>query len=1199
MADRDELKQIEAQLQKIAKLYEELNETNPLKGRTAQQFVKGVGDASKAVNFLDNQIAGLRSRIIDTASSLGDITKQLSNTLGELGVKGPTAVQNITKGLKGIRSIASSLQDIQDDLGGSSEKEIIRLKKRNRLEAVRLDRQSKFVLEEAKVRNKDKSFTRALEKLEGNLNSTQAKRAKLKKAELEGDQTQIESLKAAIAANDDAYEAKVRNLIANNKLTKEEIAALTAAKNRVFAQEQLNDALNENLRRVKNINKAQGLTGKLVKGIGGSLEKIGFGDLGLSQVQEDMKQMAVDLTNNGDKVASFGDRFKIMRKGLAEVGKNLLANLKDPLVVIGLMAKGFKALFELGQKANKEAAAIGQSFANFGAQSSQVAQNLREIAVGDLSLSIEEANKALADLNKEFGVAVEFSEREIITFKEMSHDLGIGAENTAKLYRLSQLSGSSFESIAAEIGGTVDQLNQANSLSLNQSEILADVAKLSSTVRSNLGNNPKALATAVYQARRLGMSLDEINSAAGTTLEFESSIEKQLSAQLLLGKELDLTAYRRAALTGDSATQAKELNRLIAENADEIEGNVIKQQEFASALGISQEQLLAGIESQKLQQGLSERGYAKRAEAEKELQALMKRTGMTREEAFKTLDSQSLDAIKEQNKAAELGERSLQQMKEIIVTKLAPIAEKIVKGLSNFINSPTFKSFTEFVTQEPGRAIAYSLTAFAATIVGALYASKRIPQVVIPAGGAVTGGLGTTVPAAGAGGGGGSGRPTRAPRTRAPRTRAPRIKARGRAGLAIAGAAALAYGAYKMFGGGDEESSSSSMSGTSDKVIKLLERIAKGVERLSGVGGASYSSTSSSPSSGGGPTMAGAGSLAVGGGLLGGAALMGKQAGSAASSAASSTATAAGKTLTGAAAKSSVKAGNATVTRAVMKDGTKLYGAAAKSAVAKGSATATRATMNAAAPAAQSGGGFFSKLNPTKALTRILGKNTMKALRFVTKMPAIASLLELFFLKGDIQDILSSPDLSKKEKDFEVGKASIKSITGVLGGIGAAALVNLLQLVGIPGFLLSTAAYMGGDFLGRLLGGWLADLGPEMTGSFGSLISKTFFSPDNVGEMGESAGGATNSPLAESAASLPALNDFISRPGEPVRRFNKGDIVIGGTNLLDNSNGQSVDNSEVVNLLQRLIGVVERGGDVYLDGNKVGTALGMSSYRTQ
>jgi hypothetical protein len=36
-----------------------------------------------------------------------------------------------------------------------------------------------------------------------------------------------------------------------------------------------------------------------------------------------------------------------------------------------------------------------------------------------------------------------------------------------------------------------------------------------------------------------------------------------------------------------------------------------------------------------------------------------------------------------------------------------------------------------------------------------------------------------------------------------------------------------------------------------------------------------------------------------------------------------------------------------------------------------------------------------------------------------------------------------------------------------------------------------------------------------------------------------------------------------------------------------------------IKILNVLINLVEKGGSVYLDGNKVGTAMGMSTFKTQ
>lgn len=1234
MASKEELQEIEELLKRITRLSDDLDNDDPYKGKSVQEIAKFFGGASKAVDKLKTEVAGLRSQFVDLSSGLEDITKSLNQSLEKLGVKGPTIAQNITKSVKGLKSVASSLQDIQDDLGGATEKQIKRLIKRNQLENLRLERQKQAAKDAAIEILQQKRSTFSLSTIQQDL-------AKLTAEELE-------------------YRYGI---------TGEEINAVKLAQEKLKFEGDLGEALRENLRRVKNINKAQGLTGKLIKGIGGSLEKIGFGDLDLSDIHEDMIQLAADLTENGDKAATLGDRFKVMKKGLKGIGESLASNLKDPLVIIGLIGKGIKSLVELGQKVNKEVAIIGQSLGNFGSRTSEVAQNLREMAVGNVFLSIEEAREALIALNKEFGTSVEFSERESIAFKEISKDLGVGAENTAKLYRLSQVSGTSFENIASEVRGVVDSLNQANGLSINQTEIMEMVANASAQVRANLGNNPKALAEAAFHARKLGYSLDEIKSSAESTLDFESSIEKQLTAQLLLGKDIDLTNYRRAALSGNAADQAKELNKLIAENADDLDGNVIKQQEFANMLGISAEKVMEGVENLKIQEELAKKGIKDRVAGEKAIQAIMKKTGKTRQEAFAAYSKQEIEAVIASNQSAETIERTLQEVKEIVVEAFAPTAESLVMALKSFVKSSAFQSMAsliknigEFINQHPMAALTIAFGTAIGAALGTfklfLAARDRFPKPVVVVNQVPGGGLGTTAAstaAMGAGGAGGGAAASGAKPSLLKRAGSFMKGKRGRVGLIMGGIALAGYGASKLLGGSDEQpqettSSPSSSLDDSNTVIKLLKRITRAVEKLSaGMGGslsnASYTPSSASFSSignntppqgpeseGGNPSMAGAGSLALGGGLLGGAALMGRQAGSAASSAASSTTTAAsrtaaqvGKTLTGAAAQSSAQAGNATVTRAIMKDGTKLYGAAAKSAVQSGSATATRATMNATAQAgaqvgAQAGGGFFSNAvkgvksfgkalkTPGKSFAKFLKTNSKAILKNFAKWGPISALIEGIFLYPEIQDILANPDITKKEKDFEIGKKTIKSITAVGGGTLAAALAQAANIIPGLGLLLGSFAYMGGDWIGRKLGGFLADLGPETTSNFGSFISKNIFPTGNKEAEAMDytpTDSETFENLAAHRANLPTgagspmLNDFISRPGEPLRTFNRGDIVIGGTNLLDNTNRTSTtDTSKVERLLERLTDLVAQGGDVYLDSQKVGTALGMASYKS-
>jgi hypothetical protein len=79
-------------------------------------------------------------------------------------------------------------------------------------------------------------------------------------------------------------------------------------------------------------------------------------------------------------------------------------------------------------------------------------------------------------------------------------------------------------------------------------------------------------------------------------------------------------------------------------------------------------------------------------------------------------------------------------------------------------------------------------------------------------------------------------------------------------------------------------------------------------------------------------------------------------------------------------------------------------------------------------------------------------------------------------------------------------------------------------------------------------------------------------------------------------------------------QLDKEDSIIAGTNLIGNKNKSTnqpqeskstgntqvnVDMTQTNALLQQLIGVIQSGGDVVLDGQKVGQALNLISYKTQ
>ena len=220
---------------------------------------------------------------------------------------------------------------------------------------------------------------------------------------------------------------------------------------------------------------------------------------------------------------------------------------------------------------------------------------------------------------------------------------------------------------------------------------MEDVANASAQTSFHLGNNPKALAQAAFDAKRLGMTMAEISSSARSTLDFESSIEKEMKAEMLLGKELNLETLRRATLTGDVGTQASEINRILAENIDSTKGNVIAQEALADSLGMSVEQMFKANQARLLQNELSNKGIKDREKAEKAL-AVLENKGLSREKALQQLSKQNLDATIKEGEKSEASMRMLENAKETLMVSIAPLADKIASFVAKIAESKELKS---------------------------------------------------------------------------------------------------------------------------------------------------------------------------------------------------------------------------------------------------------------------------------------------------------------------------------------------------------------------------------------------------------------------------------------------------------------------------------------------------------------------------
>jgi len=353
---------------------------------------------------------------------------------------------------------------------------------------------------------------------------------------------------------------------------------------------QTTETLDVELSISKKIEKSLGLTGALMKG----MSKIPFlGDLpGMSGVLNDVEEDIRNIEKNEGRIVG---KTEAMKMAFKKIGPIIKESLSDPLVIGGFfltkMIKGFNEL--------------DKSQTEYTRQTGRNVNHLDTINTG-LTTSSQYIKQA-TELTKQFGIASDaiFTPQSIQEATEMVELMGMSAEEAGALARFSKLSGKELKDVNSSIIQQVNNFNKSNKTGVNQRQVLEAVAKTSDHIAMTFGGNPEKIAKAVSEAKKLGLSLEQVDKIAESLLNFEDSISAELEAELLTGKQINLDQARYYALTNDLTSLTKE----IGNNQEVISvfttGNRIQQDAIAKSMGLSREEMAKMIFDQRMINGLS------------------------------------------------------------------------------------------------------------------------------------------------------------------------------------------------------------------------------------------------------------------------------------------------------------------------------------------------------------------------------------------------------------------------------------------------------------------------------------------------------------------------------------------------------------------------------------------------------------------
>ena len=256
----------------------------------------------------------------------------------------------------------------------------------------------------------------------------------------------------------------------------------------------------------------------------------------------------------------------------------------------------------------------------------------------NIGVSFLGTQKAITNINKSLGTGTNLITKQAEAAGRFALTLGMSVEAQNNIAKRSIQTGKSVEDLVLGQVGVVKGVEAELGARLNIAEVIDEAAQVGGQIRAQLGGNVNELTRAVAVAKELGFELKAVAGTSKALLDFQSSIEAELEAELLTGKQLNLEQARLFALTGDYEGLTREIAANVGDFYEFSKLNVLQQDAIAKSVGMTSDQLADQLFNQASITELKERA---RAEGDKETLANLENLDVQKQLAQITLKIQS------------------------------------------------------------------------------------------------------------------------------------------------------------------------------------------------------------------------------------------------------------------------------------------------------------------------------------------------------------------------------------------------------------------------------------------------------------------------------------------------------------------------------------------------------------------------------
>ena len=416
------------------------------------------------------------------------------------------------------------------------------------------------------------------------------------------------------------------------------------------------------------------------------------GVLGLSaKLMTDMSKIPIigslinakKVLKDMEKAATDGSsKWKVLGVGIVSVFNNIASALTSPVGILTTMVGITVSLVKFALDYEKKIFDTAKSLGTTVAYAESLRAKFVQIASASTNFGLTSGDlaKTYTELSEVFGFLAPTSAEFVENLTLIQKRLGISAEEAAGLATQAALSNKTIGETYGIIQATRVVEGSRNKLALSNKQILDGIAKVSSAVLINFKGSVEALSQAVVRAAKLGTTLETVNGQAGKLIDFESSIQAEFEAQVLTGRELNLTRARELALLGDTRGLMEELNRQNVTLNDYQGMNLIQREAFANALGLSTEEL----SKQLINQEKANRLGAEEGQSLTQRYEQLVKMGVEGEKILSTLSAQEQADLRRAS-VADRFNNTIERLKESLGKVILPYVVTFVDYLTDLL----------------------------------------------------------------------------------------------------------------------------------------------------------------------------------------------------------------------------------------------------------------------------------------------------------------------------------------------------------------------------------------------------------------------------------------------------------------------------------------------------------------------------------